>query len=178
CRQQARSSDRAKEGAPRSLARARQLGRARLRTPGVKSMTASRIIWAAALSAVLLLSAPACTPAGRGTAKAQPAGLRAFASEAELRDFLRRRAKRARRADEGAVLSAPMSTASADAAAAPPPAQAAGEPGVTNVQEAGVDEGDIVKARGDLLVILRRGRVFTISIAGGGMRPVDHIDAF
>jgi len=141
-------------------------------------MTASRIIWAAALAAVLLLSAPACTPAGRGTAKAQPAGLRAFASEAELRDFLRRRAKRARRADEGAVLSAPMSTASADAAAAPPPAQAAGEPGVTNVQEAGVDEGDIVKARGDLLVILRRGRVFTISIAGGGMRPVDHIDAF
>src|SRR5262249_50855516 len=49
---------------------------------------------------------------------------------------------------------------------------------ITNVQEAGVDEGDIVKARGDLLVILRRGRIFTVSLAGGGMRPVDQINAY
>ena len=49
---------------------------------------------------------------------------------------------------------------------------------ITNTQEADVDEGGIVKKRGDLLVILRRGRLFTVSIAGGGVRPIDHINAF
>ncbi|HEX9933261.1 MAG TPA: beta-propeller domain-containing protein [Allosphingosinicella sp.] len=60
------------------------------------------------------------------------------------------------------------------AAAAPPPPV----PGITNTQVAGVDEGGIVKLRGDTLVILRRGRLFTVSIAGGEMRPVSAIDAF
>ncbi|HKR23883.1 MAG TPA: beta-propeller domain-containing protein, partial [Allosphingosinicella sp.] len=51
-------------------------------------------------------------------------------------------------------------------------------PNITNRQEADVDEGGIVKVRGDILVILRRGRLFTVSLAGGGMRPVDSINAF
>lgn len=49
---------------------------------------------------------------------------------------------------------------------------------ITNTQEAEVDEGGIVKKRGDLLVILRRGRLFTVSTAGGSMRPIDHVNAF
>jgi hypothetical protein len=49
---------------------------------------------------------------------------------------------------------------------------------ITNNQVAGVDEGDIVKLSGDFLVILRRGRLFTVSLASGGMRPVSMIDAF
>lgn len=49
--------------------------------------------------------------------------------------------------------------------------------GITNNQVAGVDEGDIVKASGDLVIVLRRGRLFTLSIAGGGLKPVDTIDA-
>jgi hypothetical protein len=49
---------------------------------------------------------------------------------------------------------------------------------ITNNQEANVDEGDIVKLSGDTLVILRRGRLFTVSLASGGMRPVDSINAF
>ena len=49
---------------------------------------------------------------------------------------------------------------------------------ITNVQEAGVDEGGIVKVSGDRLVILRRGRIFTVSLADGGMRPVDSINAY
>jgi TonB family protein len=49
---------------------------------------------------------------------------------------------------------------------------------ITNVQEQGVDEGAIVKLRGDILIMLRRGRLFTVSIAGGGLRPVDSIDAY
>ena len=45
------------------------------------------------------------------------------------------------------------------------------------MQEAGVDEGGIVKVRGDILVILRRGRLFTVSTANGGMRAIDQIAA-
>lgn len=54
----------------------------------------------------------------------------------------------------------------------------AGEPSITNTQEAGVDEGGIVKRRGDHLVILRRGRLFSASIADGGLKAVHSIDAF
>src|SRR5205085_9990199 len=49
---------------------------------------------------------------------------------------------------------------------------------ITNNQEANVDEGDIVKVRGNILVILRRGRLFTVSLAGGTLRPIDMINAF
>lgn len=35
---------------------------------------------------------------------------------------------------------------------------------ITNVQEVGVDEGDIVKAYGDYLVILRRGKIYSVDI--------------
>jgi len=59
------------------------------------------------------------------------------------------------------------------AAAAP----AVNADGITSVQEAGVDEGGIVKVRGDTLIILRRGRLFTVSIANGQMRAIDQIDA-
>jgi len=49
---------------------------------------------------------------------------------------------------------------------------------VTNTQHAGVDEGGIVKLHGDHLVMLRRGRLFTVSIAGGALRPIASVDAF
>src|SRR5688572_21899745 len=35
---------------------------------------------------------------------------------------------------------------------------------ITNTQEAGVDEGGIIKAHGKHLVVLRRGRLFTIKL--------------
>ena len=50
--------------------------------------------------------------------------------------------------------------------------------GITNVQHAGVDEGGIVKLHGDHLVMLRRGRLFTVAVGGGALRPVDVVDAF
>ena len=67
------------------------------------------------------------------------------------------------------------------AAAAAPSAQAAknaAEESVTNVQTAGVDEGGIVKVHGDHLVVLRRGRLFTVSIAGGQLHATSMADAF
>lgn len=51
-------------------------------------------------------------------------------------------------------------------------------PSITNNQVVGVDEGDVVKARGDTLVILRRGRLFTVATAGGRLRLVDTIEAY
>lgn len=49
---------------------------------------------------------------------------------------------------------------------------------ITNTQEVGVDEGGIVKNAGDYLVVLRRGRLFTVRTGGGALTPVDTIDAF
>jgi len=51
-------------------------------------------------------------------------------------------------------------------------------PSVTNNQEAGVDEGGTIKAHGDTLLILRRGKLFSVSIVGGRMHAVSAIDCF
>ncbi|MCY7355242.1 MAG: beta-propeller domain-containing protein [Lysobacter sp.] len=52
------------------------------------------------------------------------------------------------------------------------------EASITNVQTAGVDEGGIVKRHGDHLVILRRGRLFTVKIGADAIKPVAMIDAY
>lgn len=125
----------------------------------------------AALIACIVLAIPQRDAAASAPSRAT---LVAFKSDAELAAFL----KHHRRAP-------PMM----DAEMAPPPpppapAQAAtvtagrASDGITNNQESGVDEGDIVKAHGDTLVILRRGRLFTVSLAHGGMKPVDQINAY
>lgn len=49
---------------------------------------------------------------------------------------------------------------------------------ITNNQENSVDEGDIVKLQGNYLIVLRRGRLSTISIADRNMKPVDQINAY
>jgi hypothetical protein len=41
-----------------------------------------------------------------------------------------------------------------------------------------VDEGGIVKVQGDHLVVLRRGRLFTVRIGGDALAPVSSVDAF
>ena len=48
---------------------------------------------------------------------------------------------------------------------------------ITNVQYAGVDEGGIVKLHGDHLVILRRGRLFTVNVGDDQLKPVSAIEA-
>src|SRR5438445_2135498 len=65
---------------------------------------------------------------------------------------------------------APSALASAD--------KAGNAESVTNVQHAGVDEGGIVKVHGNQLVMLRRGRLFTVSIADGALTPISSADAF
>ena len=49
---------------------------------------------------------------------------------------------------------------------------------ITNTQHAGVDEGGIVKVHGKHLVILRRGRLFTVEIGDSSLTRVSTVDAF
>lgn len=49
---------------------------------------------------------------------------------------------------------------------------------ITNNQSSGVDEGDIVKVSGDYLVVLRRGRLFSVRIGKDQLQAVSAINAY
>ena len=49
---------------------------------------------------------------------------------------------------------------------------------ITNNQHADLDEGGIVKRHGDMLIVLRRGRLFTFGIGGGQLDSLSVADAF
>jgi hypothetical protein len=49
---------------------------------------------------------------------------------------------------------------------------------VADAAAPGVDEGGMVKAVGDYLVVLHRGRLFTVRVGGGALQPVAATDAF
>ncbi len=122
------------------------------------------------------------------------ATLRAFDSEAEFQALLdrwreeaKRRQPERRRSETVGNLSmqmapsaAPVAESSAKVAADSAAASGTSE-SITNVQTAGVDEGGIVKRAGDHLVILRRGRLFTVRVGGDRsdeLRPVASVDAY
>lgn len=58
------------------------------------------------------------------------------------------------------------------------PSSSAADTSITNIQNAGVDEGDIVKRVGDHLVVLQDGRLFSVDIGGGRMALSDRIDVY
>lgn len=103
--------------------------------------------------------------------------MRAFSSEQELQAYLKRVSEQLmqRQADaklETYALSADgLNQASASAAKAETES-------VTNTQQAGVDEGGIVKVHGNNLVVLRRGRLFTVAIGDGALKPISSVDAY
>ncbi|MFO1219976.1 MAG: beta-propeller domain-containing protein [Burkholderiaceae bacterium] len=120
-----------------------------------------------------------------------------YASEAELRDALQRWQAASRRVQADLRRGAVGGTAMADAApaqgqlAAPAAPMAAAkssteatavreraDESITNVQTAGVDEGGIVKRAGDHLLILRRGRLFTVRVGGDALAPIAAVDAY
>ena len=47
---------------------------------------------------------------------------------------------------------------------------------ITNTQVEGVDEGGIIKVHGDHLVVLRRGRLFTLRVGDESLSPVASVD--
>ena len=142
----------------------------------------------AAIFSFAALGGCAAAVAGPGV-ETQDAGLIAFEDEDSLEAFAaqmqdlqgRGRGGVAVQSDNivvtGAAIPPPPPPPAAIAMEASPVSDSAAEQ-ITNTQEAGVDEGAIVKDAGDYLVILRRGRVFTVRHGDDALRPVDAIDAF
>ena len=105
--------------------------------------------------------------------------MRAFKSEQELASFFRELAQKQRRPSlrkEALTYTLPANAAAEPMADAKTKAEEAES--VTNTQHAGVDEGGIVKVHGDHLVVLRRGRLFTVAIGDGALTPISTADAF
>ena len=111
--------------------------------------------------------------------------MKPFASENELKEYFTRLAEKRRREAErrdGSVSSNAAAKSASPIVNAEASADSFGLAGkdeqITNTQHAGVDEGGIVKVHGDHLVILRRGRLFTVRIGDDSLKPVASIDAY
>ena len=149
------------------------------------------VLLLAAMFAIAMVPATGGAPSTRAPTAASLT-LPAFASEAEFEALLERwraQAQRQRAQHRKVALMAPGTSAPMAPPMPAPAAEAstldsvaatgpAAEPeSITNVQTEGVDEGDIVKAHGGYLVVLRRGRLFTIRIGGDALQPVSTVPA-
>jgi len=106
--------------------------------------------------------------------------MRAFRSEQELKSYFREIAAKQKaeiRHAAGGVVGGVLSSVAAPSAVASADKASVAE-SVTNVQHAGVDEGGIVKVHGNHLVMLRRGRLFTVAIGDGALEPISAVDAY
>src|SRR5713101_917534 len=118
---------------------------------------------------------------GLGTPKTGKKTMRAFTSEDELKNYFRKLAEERKREQgraankQAANAPAPAATTASGLAKA---ADSKDEESITNTQHAGVDEGGIVKLHGDHLVVLRRGRLFTVAIGDNSLKPISAVDAF
>lgn len=117
-------------------------------------------------------------PAAPAEAQQPRQTLRAFRNEREYLRFRQRLAREYERAMRDAPPPPPPPPPPAPVAEAPAAGEAPKNESVTNVQHAGVDEGGIVKTHGDFLVILRRGRLFTVRVGGNALEPVSAVDAY
>jgi Beta propeller domain len=115
--------------------------------------------------------------------------MKAFSSEDALKEHFKKIAEKQERARREMQKSAGNTTASsapspaspmADTSAAKAEEYKAGkdDDGITNNQHVGVDEGGIVKVHGDHLVILRRGRLFTVKVGSNSLAPVSSVNAY
>jgi Beta propeller domain len=134
------------------------------------------------VATALALTALSATAAAAAEATLAPKRTLAhFESEEELKvwlEKLRKRFQEQQRLQTTRVQSAPAMASLASPAPAEPKSDAYADESVTNVQTAGVDEGGIVKVHGDHLVVLRRGRLFTLSIANGGLASASMTNAY
>ena len=166
-----------------------------IRPPKNFALSTTSFIFSAIAAATVITALAAC--AGRPVSGApdpnppDPSGLpwngnakktmRAFGSEDELKTYLRQLAEKRSQAlrREAAKPAAPMTANQAATADAQTATKAKEEDeSITNTQHAGVDEGGIVKLHGDHLVVLRRGRLFTVAIGDGALKAISSVDAF
>ncbi|MBX3218521.1 MAG: beta-propeller domain-containing protein [Labilithrix sp.] len=111
--------------------------------------------------------------AALGEEEKEPGGIHGFTSEAELDAYIAGIEAKTRatqqggssgRCSEDAGMKAPNAAESAGDNAG---SAAAPNEDITNNQEAGVDEGGIVKNIGDHLVVLRQGRLYVANVTDG-----------
>ncbi|MBI5257869.1 MAG: beta-propeller domain-containing protein [Burkholderiales bacterium] len=158
-------------------------------------MFTRRLALNCSLALLAATSLPGCAAPEAGPATPSRT-LKPYASEAELAEALERwrgqaaRQQAERRAQPSMAMQSAPAPMAAPAAPAAPAAMAKSAEGaataadsaaaesITNVQTAGVDEGGIVKRAGDHLVILRRGRLFTVRVGGDTLQPAATLDAF
>ena len=100
--------------------------------------------------------------------------MKAFRSERELERYFHKIAERQKRARKLKV----ADTVGAMTETVTVTSSPQREESITNTQHQGVDEGGIVKLHGKHLVILRRGRLFTVELGAVEVKPVSLIDAF
>lgn len=143
----------------------------------------------AAINTAIIISGLAGGAVSSGKVSPQPAShpasasapkktMRAFRSEQELASYLREIAEKQKVERRAMYDTYGGPVAAKSAAPAVPSAGADKEESITNVQHAGVNEGGIVKLHGNHLVVLRRGRLFTVAIGGGALTPISTVDAF
>jgi len=109
--------------------------------------------------------------------------LRPFRSEQELKNYLKELAEKQkedlrREQQQSGTAGLAKDSAAPAASVARSSIDSGDDESVTNVQHAGVDEGGIVKLHGDHLVVLRRGRLFTVKVGDGALTTVSAVDAF
>jgi hypothetical protein len=150
-----------------------------------------KFVLSAIKAAVLVAVFSGCVGASGTNSQAESAKARkyaarktmhAFHSEQELKLYLKDLAEKMKRESRGLAygaggyaLAAPAVT---EAAKVGSKDGAANSDSVTNTQVAGVDEGGIVKVHGNHLVMLRRGRLFTVAIGDGALEPISAVDAY
>ena len=145
-------------------------------------ITLSAVISTSGLLACTAATADTIPPVSAAGLVPAKKTMKAFSSEEEMRRYFSERAEKQKQALARAQKSM-SADATSNSALAPPMAMAdsdekAKPESVTNTQHAGVDEGGIVKVHGDHLVVLRRGRLFTVAIGDGALKPVSAVDAF
>src|SRR6185295_14384379 len=106
--------------------------------------------------------------------------MKPFRSERELANYFRELAEKQTSERRAALADAQPNASMQAESVAPAKSEARAKAGesITNNQQAGVDEGGIVKLHGDHLVVLRRGRLFTVKVGDGALQPISSVDAF
>jgi len=155
------------------------------------AISATSFLFTLTATLLVLTALAACTGTPSNTAaagnlkKTDKKTMRAFASEEELKAYFRKLAeerkqalRRNRAESSGLSNMSPPPAPTAQAATESAKSGAKDDESVTNTQHAGVDEGGIVKLHGDHLVVLRRGRLFTVAVGDNALKPISAVDAF
>ena len=143
-------------------------------------LTLSAVISTASLLACTAATTETIPPVSASGLIPATRTMKAFSSEEELARYFRELAEKQKRLERSMQKSVAADSVgnAAPLAMAESKAKAKDEESVTNVQHAGVDEGGIVKVHGNHLVVLRRGRLFTVAIGDGALKPISAVDAF